>query len=64
MAEAWRREFVDPDGRITPHSQANLVRALRFGLVPDEHRQRAADDLAALVHGAGDHLAHRLPRDA
>ena len=32
---------------VTPHTQANLVRALRFGLVPDEHRQRAADDLAA-----------------
>ena len=45
-----------PDGRITPHTQANLVRALTFGLVPDEHRQRAADDLAALVREAGTHL--------
>ena len=54
--DAWRTEFVGPDGRITPHTQANLVRALTFGLVPDEHRQRAADDLAALVREAGTHL--------
>ena len=33
------------------------MRALRFGLVPDEHRQRAADDLADLVREADDHLA-------
>ena len=32
------------------------MRALTFGLVPDEHRQRAADDLAALVREAGTHL--------
>lgn len=54
--DAWRTEFVAPDGRITPHTQANLVRALAFGMVPDEHRQRAADDLAALVRDAGTHL--------
>ena len=39
-----------------PHTQANLVRALTFDLVPDEHRQRAADDLAELVREAGTHL--------
>ncbi|MDR7255107.1 alpha-L-rhamnosidase [Nocardioides sp. BE266] len=53
---AWRTEYVAPDGHITPHTQANLVRALTFGLVPPEHRQRAADDLAALVRSAGTHL--------
>ena len=57
VVDAWRREFVSAAGRIEPHTQANLVRALRFGLVPDEHRQRAADDLATLVHDADDHLA-------
>jgi alpha-L-rhamnosidase len=57
VVDAWRREFVSAEGRVEPSTQANLVRALRFGLVPDEHRQRAADDLAALVHEAGDHLA-------
>ena len=39
-----------------PHTQANLVRALAFGLVPDELRQQTADDLAALVRVAGTHL--------
>ena len=54
--DAWRTEFVEPDGRITPHTQANLVRALAFDLLPDEHRQRVADDLAVLVRKAGTHL--------
>ncbi|WP_433788557.1 alpha-L-rhamnosidase C-terminal domain-containing protein [Actinoplanes sp. CA-252034] len=37
-------------------TQANLVRALRFGLVPEDLVQVAADDLAALVREAGTHL--------
>ena len=57
VVDAWRTEFVVADGRVAPHTQANLVRALRFGLVPDELRQRTADDLVALVREAGDHLA-------
>ena len=54
--DAWRTEFLGADGRVTPETQANLVRALTFGLVPDEHRQRAADQLATLVREAGTHL--------
>jgi alpha-L-rhamnosidase len=57
VVDAWRTEYVSADGRVSPHTQATLVRALSFGLVPDEHRQRVADDLAALVSDAGDHLA-------
>jgi alpha-L-rhamnosidase len=57
VVDAWRTEFVAADGRISPHTQATLVRALRFGLVPEAHRQRAADELAALVRSAGTHLA-------
>ncbi|WP_374455394.1 family 78 glycoside hydrolase catalytic domain [Nocardioides sp.] len=53
---AWRTEYVAPDGRVTPQTQANLVRSLAFGLVPPAHRQQAADDLAALVRAAGTHL--------
>ena len=49
-------EFLDADGHVVPHTQANLVRALAFGLVPDELRQQTADDLAALVRAAGTHL--------
>ncbi|WP_180935153.1 family 78 glycoside hydrolase catalytic domain [Nocardioides ungokensis] len=56
VVEAWRTEFIDDDGRITPRTQANLVRALRFGLVPDELRQRSGDDLAELVRDSGQHV--------
>ena len=56
MADAWRAEYLDEGGHVVPHTQANLVRALRFGLVPDELRQQTADDLAALVRAAGNHL--------
>lgn len=54
---AWQTEFVGDDGQIAPADQPNLVRALAFGLVPDELRQAAADQLAELVRGAGTHLA-------
>ena len=53
---AWRTEFVDGDRHVQPRSQANLVRALAFGLVPDELRSVAARDLVALVRGAETHL--------
>lgn len=54
--DAWRKEFVDPDGHVVPESQANLVRALAFGLLPEEFRAQAAEDLVALIRGAGNHL--------
>jgi alpha-L-rhamnosidase len=55
IVEAWRAEFL-ADGHVVPRTQANLVRALRFGLVPEHLRGRAADDLAALVWQSGTHL--------
>ena len=56
VREAWCTEFIDHDGHVQPQRQANLVRALAFDLVPDELRQVAADDLAALIRAAGTHL--------
>lgn len=53
---AWQAEYVAADGEVTPATQANLVRALAFGLVDDEHRTRVADDLVALIRAAGTHL--------
>ncbi|MEU6537175.1 family 78 glycoside hydrolase catalytic domain [Streptomyces sp. NPDC047000] len=53
---AWRAEYLDDDGTTTPDTQATLVRALAFGLVPARLRTRAADRLAALVRAAGTHL--------
>jgi alpha-L-rhamnosidase len=56
VVDAWRTEFLDAGGHVVPYTQANLVRALAFGLVADELRQAAADDLADLVRQAGSHL--------
>lgn len=54
--DAWRKEFVDPDGHVVPASQANLVRALAFGLLPEELQAQAAEDLVGLIREAGNHL--------
>jgi alpha-L-rhamnosidase len=53
---AWQTEFLAADGATTVGTQASHVRALAFGLVPDELRLRTADHLADLVRAAGDHL--------
>ncbi|MFZ4517914.1 MAG: family 78 glycoside hydrolase catalytic domain [Microthrixaceae bacterium] len=56
VLDAWRTEFVTPDGSLTVPTQANLVRALAFGLAPEELRGRFADDLVRLIRAAGTHL--------
>jgi alpha-L-rhamnosidase len=56
VRDAWCAEFLDSNGRVQPQTQANLVRALAFHLLPADCRQRAADDLAALVRASGNHL--------
>ncbi|NUU21526.1 MAG: family 78 glycoside hydrolase catalytic domain, partial [Streptomycetaceae bacterium] len=53
---AWRAEFIGPDGGLTVDTQANHVRALAFGLVPDDLRVRTAARLVALIRAAGTHL--------
>jgi alpha-L-rhamnosidase len=53
--DAWRREFI-VDGTVRPDTQANLVRALAFGLIPDDLRATAAARLVELIRGAGTHL--------
>jgi alpha-L-rhamnosidase len=56
VRDAWQREFIGPDGAVRPDDQPTLVRALAFGLVPDERRPRVAGRLAELVREAGTHL--------
>ena len=53
---AWQAEYLDPEGRLTPDTQANHVRALAFDLVPAELRQRVADRLVELIRKADTHL--------
>jgi alpha-L-rhamnosidase len=55
--DAWRREFVRPDGTLAVQTQASHVRALAFGLVPDDLRPAVAARLAGLIDEAGGHLA-------
>jgi alpha-L-rhamnosidase len=53
---AWQAEYVDADGRLTPDTQANHVRALAFDLVPAELRAAVAERLVELIRKAGTHL--------
>jgi alpha-L-rhamnosidase len=55
--DAWRKEFVGPDGRLRPDTQANHVRALAFDLVPAELRPAVAARLVELVRAAGTQVA-------
>ena len=55
--DAWRREFVRPDGTLAPQTQASHVRALAFGLVPGEFREPVARRLVELIGEADGHLA-------
>ncbi len=50
---AWQAEFVGPDGRLTPDTQATHVRALAFDLVPSALRPAVADRLVELIRSAG-----------
>lgn len=53
---AWQTEFVAADAKVTPHTQATLVRALAFDLVGDELRPAVAGHLVELIHANGNHL--------
>jgi alpha-L-rhamnosidase len=50
---AWRAEYIAEDGSLVPATQATHVRALAFGLVPEELRRATADRLVALIRAAG-----------
>ena len=53
---AWQAEYLDPDGRLAPDTQANHVRALAFDLVPAELRPAVAERLVELIRKADTHL--------
>jgi alpha-L-rhamnosidase len=53
---AWRAEYVGVDGRLSPDTQANHVRALAFDLLPTDVRGPVADRLVELIRSAGTHL--------
>ena len=49
VREAWTAEFRTRRVSVRPATQATCVRALAFGLVPEETRATVAAQLAALV---------------
>ena len=53
---AWQAEFIGADGDVRPATQANIVRALTFGLLPSQLREQAAAQLVRLIREAGTHL--------
>jgi len=56
IRDAWRAEFLGPDGRTAGDTQAGYVRALSLGLVPRALRKAAAARLVELIRAAGTHL--------
>ena len=54
--EAWQAEYLHAEGRLSPDTQANHVRALAFGLVPEEARATVAGRLVELIRAADTHL--------
>ena len=53
---AWQAAYLHADGTTRRDTQASYVRALSFGLVPDELRDAAASRLVDLIRSADTHL--------
>ena len=56
VRDAWRAAYLHADGTTAADTQAGYVRALSFGLIPDELRAAAAARLVELIRAAGTHL--------
>ena len=57
VLSAWRTEFLLASGRTAGDTQASYVRALDFGLIPDDQTEGAAARLVELIRAAGNHLS-------
>lgn len=54
VAEAFAREYIRPDGRMTSDAQTAYALAIRFGLNPDDElARRGGERLAELVRKGG-----------
>ena len=53
---AWQAECMRPDGSLVVNTQASYVRALHFGLLPEELRPAATAQLVRLIRDADTHL--------
>ena len=57
IKDAFNKEYVSPDGRIKGNTQCCYIMALKFGLLPDELRPKAAQYLIDDISSKGDHLS-------
>ncbi|HOX75601.1 MAG TPA: glycoside hydrolase family 78 protein [Bacteroidales bacterium] len=57
IKEVFIREYVTPAGRVGTCSQTSYILALKFNLLPDELRKKAAMFLVNDIRGRGNHLS-------
>jgi alpha-L-rhamnosidase len=53
---AWQEAFMTAPERLEPDAQATYVRALEFGLVPEERRAATVERLAERIRARDNHL--------
>ena len=56
VLDAWRQAYLRTDGTTVTDTQAAYVRALAFGLIPDDLRAASVDRLVDLIRAAGTHV--------
>jgi len=56
VTDAFNREYVSPNGRISSNTQTVYTLALHFDLLPENLRQQAADRLAENIRSYGNHI--------
>lgn len=56
VLDAWQSEYLGSSGRLSEESQGHYVRALAFGLVPDELAPLTAERLVELIRLNGNRL--------
>jgi alpha-L-rhamnosidase len=56
IKEAFLREYVSPNGRLSSNTQTAYVLALQFDMLPDSLRAQAAKRLVSNIHEYEDHL--------
>jgi alpha-L-rhamnosidase len=56
IRSAWWTEYGNDGGSLRRPTQANYVRALAFGLAPEEERERVAQRLVDLIRAADTHV--------
>ncbi len=57
IVAAFNQRFVDDDGRVAGNTQTAYLLALRFGLLAEPRRSRAAEHLVEAIERADHHLS-------